>query len=91
MVQGWIEVLVPDKGRFATRQQRANTKKPTTEEVQIMSENVRHSWKFTTEMLRKLDNLENSPNITREIEASAVTDQSNLPFETRTHTEATPS
>ena len=84
-------MLVPDKGRFATRQQRANTKKPTTEEVQIMSENVRHSRKFTTEMLRKLDNLRNSPNVTREIEASADTDRLDLPFEIRTHTETTPS
>ena len=56
-----------------------------------MSETVRHSRKFTTEMLRKLDNLDNSPNITREIEASAATDRSNLPFEIRTHTETTPS
>ena len=55
-----------------------------------MSENVRHSRKFTTEMLRKLDNLENSPNITREIKAPAAINQSDLPFEIGTHTKKPP-
>ena len=80
MVQGWIEVLVPDKGRFATRQQWTNTKKPTTEEVQVMPENVRHCRKFTTEVLRKLDDLEDPPNITGEIKATTAIDRSDCPF-----------
>ena len=90
-LQGRVEVLVPDKRRFATRQQWANTKKPTTEEVQVMPENVRHYRKFTTEMLRKLDNLENSPNITGEVKATTAVDRSDHPFGARIHTETTPS
>ena len=69
MVQGWIEVLVPDKGRFATRQQRANTKKPTIKKMQVMPENIRHCRKLATEMLRKMD-LGNPPNITGKIKDS---------------------
>lgn len=37
-------------------------------------------------MLRKLGNLENSPNVTRKIKAPAAIDRLGLPFETRTHT-----
>ena len=65
-LQGRIEVLVPDKRRPATRQQWANTKKPTTKEMQVMPENIRHYRKLATEMLWKLD-LGNPPNITRKI------------------------
>ena len=55
-----------------------------------MPETICHSRKFTSEMLRKLGNLENSPNITREIKAPAAIDRSDLPFETGTHTKKPP-
>ena len=50
-----------------------------------MPEDIRHSRKFTSEMLRKLGNPKNSPSITREIKAPATINRLGLPLETRTH------
>ena len=65
-MQRRVEMLVPNKRR-ATRQQRANTKEPTTEEMQIMSKNVCHYRKLTPVVLRKLGTPGNPPHITRKI------------------------
>ena len=68
-----VEMLMPDKRRV-TRHQRANTKKPTTEEMQIMSKNVCHHRKFTPVVLRGLGTIRNSPHITRKIKAVTIVD-----------------
>ena len=56
-----------------------------------MPENVRHCRKFTTEVLRKLDNLEDPPNITGEIKANTTADRSTVLFGAKIHTKTTPS
>ena len=70
-MQRRIEMLVPNKRRV-TRHQQAKTKKPTTEEMQIMSKNVCHRRKFTPMVLRGLGTLKNSPHITRKIKATTA-------------------
>ena len=51
-----------------------------------MPEGIRHPRKFTSEMLRKLGNPNNSPSITRVTKAPATIKRLGLLLETGTHT-----
>ena len=55
-----------------------------------MPENVRHCGKFTTEVLWKLDNLEDPPNITGKIKANTTADRPTVLFGTKIHTKQSP-